>query len=195
MRGKTAQENFMELYDLFAHILESPGPSLSDQVNECISTLAPSWREAADLINRFKTFVEQTPISRMEEIYAETFSLEGICYPYVGYHLFGDGSHRRLFRAGLEEEYGIYDFSSARELPDHLGIMLQFLAKDEDEEGIDELISLFMIPALKRMLEGFDRATPYREVLKALLVVLQEGQTRRNDKMVPEIVEEFSSGG
>ena len=186
-----AEENSMELYELFAHILGPPGPSISVHVNECISILAPSRREAACLMSRFKAFVEQTPISRMEKIYAETFSLHGACYPYVGYHLFGDGGHRRLFRAGLEEEYRIYDFSSARELPDHLGIMLQFLAKNEDEEEIDELISLSIIPALRRMLEGFERATPYREVLQALLLVLQKGQTTRNEKMVPEM--EFSS--
>jgi len=72
--------------------------------------------------------------------------------------------------------------------------MLQFLAKDEDEGEIDELISLSIIPALRRMLEGFDRATPYREVLKALLLVLQKGQTTRNEKMVPEMEEQFSSG-
>ena len=185
----------MELYDLFAHILGPPGPSLLDEVSECISVLSPSRREAAGLMNRFKTFVEQTPIGRMERAYAETFSLEGICYPYVGYHLFGDGGHRRLFRAGLEEEYRIYDFSSARELPDHLGIMLQFLAKHEDEEERDELISLSIIPALRSMLEGFDRATPYREVLNALLLVLEKGQTARYEKMAPERVEEFSSGG
>ncbi len=128
------------------------------------------------------------------KIFAETFGLEGVCYPYVGDHLFGDGSHRRLFRAGLEEEYRIYDFSSARELPDHLGIILQFLAKDEDEEGTDELISLSLIPALRRMLEGFDRTTPYREVLPALLLVLQEGRTIRNQKMIPEMEQESLSG-
>ncbi len=184
----------MELYDLFARILEPPGPSLSGRVNECLSILTPSWGEAAGLMYRFKTFVEQTPMSRMEKIYFETFSLGGVCYPYVDYHLFGDGSRRRLFRAGLEEAYRVYDFSSARELPDHLGIMLQFLAKDEDEEEVDELISLSIIPALRRMLEGFDRATPYREVLQALLSVLREGQTTRNERMVPAIQEESLSG-
>ena len=184
----------MELYDLFARILEPPGPSLSDEVNECISMLAPSQGKAAGLMYRFKTFVEQTPIRRMEKIFAETFGLEGVCYPYVGYHLFGDGSHRRMFRAGLEEEYRVYDFSSARELPDHLGIMLQFLVKDEDEEEIDELISLSIIPALRRMLEAFDRATPYREVLQALLLVLEEGQTIQNEKIAPEMEVESLSG-
>ena len=186
----------MELYDLFAHILEPPGPLLSDQVSECISILASARWEAAGLMNRFKTFVEQTPISRMEKIYAETFSLQGSCYPYVGYHLFGDGSHRRMFLAGLEEQYRIYDFSAAQELPDHLGIMLQFLAKDEDEEERDELISLCIIPALKRMLEGLeDQPTPYEEILQALLLSLQEGETTRNEKVVPEMEEKFSTGG
>jgi len=184
----------MELYDLFAHILEPPMPSLYDQVNQCISTLGPSRCEAAGLMNRFKTFVDQTPFSRVGEIYRETFSLQGACYLYVGYHLFGDGSHRRLFLAGLEEQYQIYDFSTAQEMPDHLGIMLQFLAQDRDEEERDELISLCMIPALKRMLEGLeDRPTPYKEMLQALLLLLQEGEAIGNEKMVPEMEEEFPS--
>jgi len=52
-----AEEDFMELYDLFAHILEPPGPPLSDQVNECISILASSQWEAAGLMNRFTPFI------------------------------------------------------------------------------------------------------------------------------------------
>ncbi len=184
----------MELYDLFARILDPPGPSLSGRVNECLSILASSRGRAAGPMYRFKTFVEQTPMSRMEKIYAETFGLGGICYPYVGYHLFGDGSRRRLFRAGLEEAYRVYDFSSARELPDHLGIMLQFLAKDEDEEETEELISLSIIPALRRMIERFDRATPYREVLQALLLVLQEGQGTRTERTAPAMQEGSLSG-
>jgi nitrate reductase assembly molybdenum cofactor insertion protein NarJ len=82
--AKIAEENLMELYGLFALILEPPGPSLSDQVNECISILASSRREAAGLMNRFKAFVDQAPFSRIEEIYAETFGLQGVCYPYRG---------------------------------------------------------------------------------------------------------------
>jgi hypothetical protein len=35
----------MELYILFARILDAPGTSLSDQVNECVSILAPSQNE------------------------------------------------------------------------------------------------------------------------------------------------------
>lgn len=190
------KENFMEMYDLFARLLEPPGPSLSHRVNACISILARYRWKAADLMNRFKKFVDQTPLHRLEEIYAETFSIEGVCYPYVGYHLFGDGSHRRIFLAGLEEQYQVYHFSAAKELPDHLGIMLQFLARYEDEEEREELISLCLIPALKRMLEGLEeRPTPYKEMLQALLLSLQEGETTRRGKVVPGMGKEFSTGG
>ncbi len=181
----------MEIYSLFGHILEPPGPSFSDQVNECITLLTPFRQEAADLMNRFKTFVEQTSSRRIEKIHDDTFSLEGVCYPYVGYQLLGDGSHRRLFLKGLRELYQSYGFSAAQESPDHLGVMLRFLAEGEDEEELDDMISLYIIPSLRRMLEGCeDRATPYEEVLRALLLVLQERPTTQNAKMAPETEKE-----
>jgi nitrate reductase assembly molybdenum cofactor insertion protein NarJ len=183
----------MEIYSLLGHILEPPGASLSDQVNQCISTLTSPCRGAAALMNRFKTFVEQTPLSRVRQVYDETFSLEGVCNPYVGYHLLGDGSHRRLFLDGLEEQYRTYDFSAVQELPDHLGVMLQFLAKSEDEDERDELISLCILPSLRRMLEGVEEdATPYKSVLQALLLVLQGEQGKQDDQPAQKIeVHEF----
>ncbi len=181
----------MEIYSLFGHILEPPGPSFTDQVNECITLLTPFRQEAADLMNRFKTFVEQTPFRRIEKVHDDTFSLDGVCYPYVGYQLLGDGSHRRLFLDGLNELYQIYDFSAAQESPDHLGVMLRFLAEGEDREEIEDMISLYIIPSLRRMLEGCeDRATPYEEVLRALLLVLQERPTTQKAKMAPETEKE-----
>ena len=177
----------MKLHDLFADILKPPRSLLSDRVNECISILAPSQREAAGLMKEFKTFLDQTSLSRMEEVHTGSFDLHAGCYPYVGYHLFGDGSHRRMFLAGLEEEYQIYHFSAADELPDHLGIMLRFLAQVGDEDEKEEIISLCILPALKKMLGGFEcRATPYKGVLQALLLVLQERQGAQDDKIPVE---------
>ncbi len=190
--SKIAEGNFMQIYSLFGRILEPPGASLSDQVNECISILTLFQREAADLMNRFKTFVEQTPFSRIRQIYDETFSLEGV-YPYVGYYLLGDGSHRRLFLDGLREQYRIYDFSAGQELADHLGIMLQFLAESENEDERDELIFLCILPSLKGMVEGIKGdATPYKNVLQALLLVLRGEQWKEDDQNLVDVeVQEF----
>jgi nitrate reductase delta subunit len=164
------------LYRLFAELVEDPTPLLSDRVNKCTSLLIPFQREAADLMRGFKTFLHQTSLDRMEQIYTRTFDLPGICYPYVGYHLFGDGSHRRMFLSGLKEHYKVRHFFPGNELPDHLGVMLRFLASNEDEEEREELIFLCIIPALKKMLEGFeDGDNPYEGVLRALLLTVQSG--------------------
>ncbi len=181
----------MEIYSLFGHILEPPGPGFRDRVDECIALLTPFRQEAADLMKGFKTFVEQTPPRRIEKIHEDTFSLEGACYPYVGYQLFGDGSHRRLFLDGLKELYQSYGSSAAQETPDHLGVMLKFLAEGGDEEALDEMVSLYVIPSLRRMLKGCEgRGTPYEEVLRALLLVLKERVTAQDGKMAPERAKE-----
>ncbi|HUL29393.1 MAG TPA: molecular chaperone TorD family protein [Thermodesulfobacteriota bacterium] len=176
----------MRLHDLFADILDPPKPFLSQQVTECVFLLSSRQQEAAGLMNQFRTVLDQTPLSQMGEIYAGTFGPEAICYPYVGYHLFGDGSQRRMFLAGLEEQYQIYHFSAADEVPDHLGIMLRFLATIGDEEEKEEMTFLYVLPAMKRMLRGFvDRRTPYKGVLQALSLVLREEQETQSDQ-IPE---------
>ena len=187
----------MRLHDLFADILEFPKPLLSHQVTECVSLLSSVQQEAAGLMDQFRAFLDQTPPSGMGEIYAGTFGPQAACYPYVGYHLLGDGSHRRMFLAGLGEQYQMHDFSAADEAPDHLGVMLRFLARIDDEEEKEEMTFLYVLPALKRMLRGFvGRRTPYKGVLQALLLVLREGEETQSDRTpVGGEVSEFPYSG
>jgi nitrate reductase delta subunit len=147
----------LRLYQLFANLVEYPTPFLSDRVNECISLLTPLEREAADLVWRFKTFLNLTSLSRMEELYTSTFDLNAICYPYVGYYLFGDGNHRGMFLSGLKEHYRICHFSAGNELPDHLGVMLRFLANIENEEEREEIILLMHHPRREKDVRGIPR--------------------------------------
>jgi nitrate reductase delta subunit len=181
----------LRLYQLFASLVEYPTPFLMDRVNECISLLTPLQHEAADLLGRFKTFLTLTPLSRMEEVYTATFDLDAVCYPYVGYHLFGDGNHRGMFLAGLKEHYQGSGFSAGNDLPDHLGVMLRFLAHSNDEGDREELLFLCIIPALKSMLDGFeDSANAYKGVLQALLLVLQSNTQPEEVGTFPKIASE-----
>ena len=102
-----------------------------------------------------------------------------------------------MFLAGLEEQYQMVDFSAADEAPDHLGVMLRFLARIGDEEEKEEISFLYVLPALKRMLRGFvGRRTPYKGVLQALLLVLRQGQETQSDRIpVRRETPEFSQGG
>jgi nitrate reductase assembly molybdenum cofactor insertion protein NarJ len=163
------------LYQLFARILDFPTPALLEQTGESLFMMTFFNERGAALLKEFRDYLEENSLSRMEEMYASCVDSEMGAYPYVGFHLFGDGPHRRLFLAGLEEHYQLYCFSSGDRLPDHLSIMLQFLAEKGDEEEMDETVSLCVIPALKKMVEGFrEENNPYHKVLQALLLFLQE---------------------
>jgi nitrate reductase delta subunit len=162
-------------YQKLAAILEYPTSFLWEHLEGCIHILAASHDGAADLLRRFKSFLEQTPISEMEEIYTRTFDLQPLCFPYVGYHLFGEDTRRGMFMVKLKERYRFYDFSPGNELPDHLAVMLRFLARLEEGEESGELVRACIIPSLEKMIRGFgDRENAYRLVMEALLAVTQE---------------------
>ncbi len=163
----------MELYQLFADILEYPTLSLLHRVVKCISLLIYHDTDAVRFLNEFHAFLKVTPLDRMEELYTCTFDLQAICHPYVGYHLFGNGSQRGAFMSGLKEHYKTCGFSAGNELPDHLGIMLRFASTCTNTER-EELVNECVIPAVKKMASGFgDGSNPYKGVLRALLLVLQ----------------------
>jgi len=164
----------MRLFELFSAILDYPDSQLSHRVDGAITLLSPLHGEAATLLKEFRAFLAKTPIGTMEEIYSRTFDLQAVCFPYVGYHLFGEDHRRGLFMANLKGDYKANQFSCGNELPDHLGVMLHFLAI-ESHGGQDEMIDLCVIPALKKMVAGLDgTSNPYRGVLESLLLVLQE---------------------
>jgi nitrate reductase molybdenum cofactor assembly chaperone len=171
----------MSLYQRLAEVIDYPGPDLPQRVDECIALSSSLHEEATRLLEEFRAFLGKFPLERLEELYTRTFDLEAACYPYVGYHLFGDGNHRGVFLAGLKEHYQIYDFSAGNELPDHLAVMLRFLARDDDSEERDELLSLCILPALRKMLQGYwDEGNPYQKLLKAILLLLEEGDEAMN---------------
>ncbi len=163
----------MEVYQLFVEILDYPTPTLRNQANDCTSLLASLGTDAVSLLNEFQAFLEINTLERIEEIYIRTFDLQAICHPYVGYHLFGNGSQRGMFMAGLKEHYKACGFSTGNELPDHLGIMLRCASTCTSAER-KELVDKCIAPAVEKMVSGFeDGSNPYRRVLQALLLVLQ----------------------
>jgi nitrate reductase delta subunit len=166
--------NDREIYRLFADILEYPTPALVERVQACLGQLAPAYPEAADELKAFGGFVEQTPLEKLEELYTHTFDLQVVCYPYVGYQLFGESYKRGAFLAGLRPQYRTYGFSDGNELSDHIAVTLRFPAVPPDEEIGGPLLEEALIPALTKMLRSFkDEHHPYRRVLRALLLMVQ----------------------
>jgi nitrate reductase delta subunit len=182
------------LLHLFSVLLEYPGPSLAEVARACEDSLAARYPSAAKALATFRLFAEQTPVSRLEEIYTSTFDLDPRCHPYVGYHLFGESYKRSVFLLGLKERYQQRGLDAGAELPDHLAVILRFLADYADLDQVSEIFDEAIRPALERMLGQLDRsegsaaetadansaddrtdlpgASPYQSVLVALSLMI-----------------------
>ena len=178
------------IYQLFARMFEYPTPALPREARKCVEVLAASCAlpasaegqgsrragraEAAALVERFSDSLEETPLPRLEELYTSTFDMQPVCYPYVGYHLFGESYKRGMFMAQLNKGYRERGFSAGTELPDHVAVVLRFLASGMDGDFGQALLSEGLVPALLKMEQAFGEssANPYADVIRALLYLL-----------------------
>jgi len=159
--------------EMFARLLEYPRGEEAGIAAKGASDLAGMHPEAASLLGGVRAFLAETPHARAEEIFTATFDLQATCAPYVGFHLFGEGYKRRVFLAGLSGMYSSRGFSAGRELPDHIAVVLRFLAKSGADGQTREILQDGLIPALSKMIGTFgDSGNPYGDVLRALRMVL-----------------------
>lgn len=163
-----------ELYRLCAALLEYPTPALARQAGECCELLPAISADAAEEMASFRRFVDETAPARVEEIYTAAFDLQAACCPYVGYQLFGESYKRGIFMAQLNEGYGLRGFSAGSELPDHVAVVLRFLASGREDDFYSALRRDGLIPALAKMEQSFGKQSgnPYAQVIRALLLVL-----------------------
>jgi nitrate reductase delta subunit len=179
-----------ETLGLFAEILEYPDERLAETVARLEAAVGQEHPEAAALLAEFRGFADLAPLGRRQEIYTSTFDLDTLSdlnatlYPYVGHHLFGESYKRSVFMTELSSRMRAHGHVVERELPDHLVVLLRFLAVCPDEELAGEIVHDAMVPALVRMAgeDEADEANPleagsgreaYRRLLKALRIVLE----------------------
>ncbi len=163
----------MRIYNLFADILDYPNPRLMDSVDQCIPLAASLNRGADELLRKFKAGCERAGGNSLEEIYTGTFDMKAGSSPYVGYHLFGDDWRRSAFLAKLQERFRAGGFSARQELPDHISVMLRFLASQDTTPETAELVDVCVVPALRKMTGSIlCTANPYAPALQALLLCL-----------------------
>jgi nitrate reductase molybdenum cofactor assembly chaperone NarJ/NarW len=150
---------------LFASLLDYPGPGIRETARE----IGPGR------LGPFLDLVERSSRPDLESLYAEAFDFEPSTCLYAGYHLFGDTSRRGPFLVGLKALYARAGFAMGAELPDHLPLMLRFLAGGTDFDERRELVGDCLVPvvaALRRRLEV--KGHPYAPLFEALQGVLEE---------------------
>ena len=155
--------------ELLAPLVEYPTADLVDQARACAVAVRPHHARAARHIACFAEFAGRTAPGTLEELYTATFDLRPACYPYIGYQLFGETYKRGEFLAHLHARYRDADFALARELPDHLGAILRYLARTADADLVCEAA----VPALEKMTDQL-KDNPYRDPVLAILAILQD---------------------
>jgi len=165
------------LYDLFADLLGYPTVDLPTQAETCIAQLRPIQPKSAAALEKFSTALTGRTLAQNEELYTVTFDMQPVCYPYVGYHLFGESYKRGAFMAQLNEAYHAFGYSAGDELPDHVPAILRFLGLDSaNREGdfCQALLKEGLIPALGKMRQAFGEQSenPYASLLIALQLAL-----------------------
>jgi nitrate reductase delta subunit len=159
------------VYEAYAAVFEYPTSELARKARECASltTSANIDAEAASTMDSFASYCEKQSVAHLQELYTRTFDLQPSCFPYVGYQLFGESYVRGNFLARLKDRYAQCGLHSGNELPDHLGLILRFLARIGDEEESRELIELCLAPALAKMIQSLADENPYMPALQSLL--------------------------
>jgi nitrate reductase delta subunit len=166
-----------DTYPLFADLLEYPASKMIQQTDRLLEQLKLTYPEAAERFKKFAAASMQHSLERMQELYTTTFDMQPVCYPYVGYHLFGESYKRGAFMARLNEAYHAVGYSAGQELPDHLAVILRFLGLDSvnrQEDFCRSLLDEGLIPALEKMLKVFEEGSenPYFGLLSALHLFL-----------------------
>lgn len=171
----------MSLYALMAELVDYPGPKLPGALDESIEILARLLPAASGLLGHFRAFVHAHGLAQLEEIYTHTFDFRSDSSLYVGHHLFGEDSRRNLFIARLKQRHRELKFPGGVEMPDHLSLVLRFLAVQPPGEEAAEMVEQCLIPAVSKMAEAVRGKEPYGDVLSALLQVLYRGAREQSE--------------
>ena len=77
----------------------------------------------------FGELVKSSTLAELQEDYVAHFDFNPAAAPYLGHHLYGDNQKKGAYMIKVKQEFGRHDFDPVEnELPDHLAVLLSFLA-------------------------------------------------------------------
>ncbi|MCU7731212.1 nitrate reductase molybdenum cofactor assembly chaperone, partial [Actinoplanes sp. KI2] len=105
-----------------------------DLLDEAARTLAAP---VGDPLLRFLDHVRHTPPARLAEDYVATFDHRKRCCLFLTYYAHGDTRNRGMALLALKQTYAAAGLRlSDEELPDHVGVVLEFAAATGDREPL-----------------------------------------------------------
>ena len=132
-------------------------------------------------VGPFGEFVAASTLAEIQEEYVATFDFNPSVAPYLGHHLFGDNQKKGEYLIALKQEYRLHGYTPlGNELPDHLPLILWFLAhlaSQGDAGARRSFIERFVLPGVEKLAGSFAasrRDSPWRPVVEAIRLICGE---------------------
>lgn len=148
--------SIQQSYDALARLLDYPKEK--EELQHSFSSVATYLRQSGmeSRAHLFGEMLSNSTLSEMQEDYVAHFDFNPAAAPYLGHHLYGDNQKKGGYMIQVKQEYGKHDFEApAEELPDHLGILLAFLAhltRRGEDEFRRQFIEKLVLPGINKLL-------------------------------------------
>ncbi len=160
-------------YYALAQLLDYPTADYKQRITQVKVLLLVNQEQAAQVLERYRKSIEAISMEGLEELFTGTFDMMSVCIPYVSIHLFGEENFKRgEFMARLNNRYEETGFKHGDELPDHLSVMLRYLAQAEDGEAA-ELVKFCILAPLEKMISKLHVKNPYSHLLDVIETTLK----------------------
>jgi len=153
-----------------SHILSYPDEHNLQHVDLLRSEL-PAGEPEARMFEPFRTFVQEVPLTTVEELFTSTFEMNASRCLEVGWHLYGEEYQRGQFLVKMRQALAEENLPESVELPDHMSHCLQLLVRLEPEDA-EVFARRYLQPAITKILQDFDAANPYKGVIELLQATL-----------------------
>ncbi len=130
----------MAAIEALAALLEYPGPDVGERLAEAERTASELPPRAAEALKEFIDSARRADLLKLQEAYVEAFDFSKDSNLYATYYIYGDSRRRGPALAKLLSIYSSRGFKPPRgELPDHLAVMLRFLARHGPHPAVARL--------------------------------------------------------
>ncbi len=146
-------------YDALARMTDYPSQKALMQ-DDCELVRSFMLRQGLESsLSSFAEFTAASTLTALQEEYVATFDFNPATAPYLGHHLFGDNQKKGGYMIMLKQEFERCGYIPAGvELPDHISVVLGFLAHLARNGGVTErqsFIAKCVLPGLERLDTAF----------------------------------------
>ena len=147
--------SIFESYDGLARLLDYPAgrEDLIASYDNVATYLQQSG--IASPAGPFGELIRTSTLAELQEDYVAHFDFNPAAAPYLGHHLYGDNQKKGAYMIRVKQEYIRHDFTpQGCELPDHLAVLLGFLAhlaRRSEDTVRRQFIAELVLPGLDKL--------------------------------------------